>query len=818
MPDWPRAGGCLQGLVEMPKKFVLSSFASAAWRRTTLASVLSLLCCSTAMAQTAVTTTVDVGGFTGPASIGTGFGASAASALANSALSGAQTSGSALQNTSSQQSTAEARADLEAGASESGETSESEGGDQTQLTEATLESSQFQNFVRQTTGKQLPVYGRALFANPKAYMADSVAPVPDGHLIAPGDQIKLQTWGGFDYSDLLTVDRNGQVSIPSVGAVNVAGVRAADVGKVLGQQIGKIYSNFEINATMGRLRGIPVYVVGQAQRPGTHTVSSASTLINALFASGGPSALGSMRNIQLKRNGQVIAQLDLYDFISKGDKRNDVALKAGDTIVIAPVGPRVAITGAFDHEAIYELKGQGSSLGEILALNGGPSVLVNTQKVQIERIDPDANGQRKVESLALDAKGMQHVLKDGDIVTLLGISPAFANAVTLQGNVAAPLRYRWFEGMRISDLIPEPNALITPDYYLRKNHLVQNVVVDEHLAGKGISGRVRNMVDQVNWDYAVVERLDKKHLRTVLIPFNLGRAVLYGDEAENILLQAGDIVTVLSEKDLKLPEERQTRLVRVEGEVAAPGIYQLLPGETLNQLLTRIGGVTPQAYLYGMQVRREAVRQSQQENLDLLIRRLESQQQSQMLYLLANRSSSDMGSQAAIMEQQQKMAQTQIAALRKLRSNGRIALELDPKNAVLTNLPDLPLEDKDHIFVPRTPAFVSVAGAVNNENVFIYKPGRTVGEVIKVAGLREEADKKQMFVLRADGSIATGKNGGWFGSVAGVELMPGDTIIVPEKLDRESTRSFVMRQFKDVTQILSQFGLGVAAIKVIKDL
>ena len=679
--------------------------------------------------------------------------------------------------------------------------------------------SKFQAFVQQSTGRALPIYGQSLFARAGSYKADASAPVPDSHLIAPGDEIQLRVWGGLNYSGNLKVDRNGQVSIPNVGVTSVAGVKAGDVAEVLRAQIGKVYANFEVSATLGRLRGIPVYVVGMARQPGTYTLPSTSTLVNALFASGGPSAQGSMRKIELKRNGKVMTTVDLYDFISKGDKSQDLSLQAGDVIVIPPAGPRVALMGQLDQEAIYELKsGNESTLGDLLDLNGGASVLANTNKALIERIDLRNGSKRLVDDIGLDQASLARPLQDGDVLTLLAISPAFANAVTLQGNVASPLRYRWFEGMRVRDLIPEASALITVDYYLRKNSLVQNIQVNSDDAGKGVSGRVRNMVDEINWEYAVVERLDEKQLKTQIIPFNLGLAVIHGDENNNIQLQPGDVVTVLSQKDLKIPNERQTRLVRVEGEVAAPGIYQVKPGETLSQLLMRIGGVTPQAYIYGTAVQRESVRKSQQENLNALIKRLEIQQQNQMLHLLANRSSADMASQAAVMQQQQKLAQQQLESLKKLRSNGRVTLELDPRQPSLNSLPDLPLEDGDHILIPSTPGFISVAGAVNNENVYIYKPGRKVGEVIKVAGLREEADVSQMFVVRADGSIVSSANSGWFSSFSSLELMPGDTVMVPEKLDRESTRNFVVRQLKDMTQILSQFGLGVASIKVIRDL
>jgi len=676
--------------------------------------------------------------------------------------------------------------------------------------------SQFQQFVQQATGRLLPVYGSELFGAPQvAYTPDSSSPAPADYVLGPGDEVKVQVWGGVDYDGTLTIDRNGQVAIPRAGVVNLAGVKEKDVETALRSQLGKTFTNFNLNANLGRLRTIQIYVVGQAQQPGTFTLSSLSTLVNAVFASGGPNANGSMRNIELRRGGAKVTTLDLYNFIGTGSKNGDVALQPGDVIVIPPVGPRVAITGALDQAAIYELKGNESSLSSILALSGGVPTLAATGKALVERVVPGMNPPRQVQDVALDQAGLQLPLRDGDIITLLGISPAFNNAVTLQGNVAAPLRYRWFPGMKLRDLIPERDALITADYYQRKNLLVQSVDTSK-AAGNTIDTRVRSMVDQINWDYAVIERLDRQELRTVLIPFNPGKLLMQNDDSQNLPLQSGDVVTILSQKDLQLPVLRQTRMVRLEGEVTAAGLYEVRPGETLRQLVERVGGLTPQAYVFGTNMDRESVRKKQQENLDQLIRRLEQQQQSQISFLLANRTNVD----AVVLQQQQILARTQVESLRKLRSDGRIALELNPKQQTVAALPDLPLEDGDHILVPATPGFVSVVGAVNNENVFIYKAGKTVSEVAQSAGVREEADKDQMFVLRADGSIVARRDtSGFFGGgFDGLNLMPGDTVVVPEKLDRETTRNFVVRQLKDFTQILSQFGLGVAAIKVIKDL
>lgn len=719
------------------------------------------------------------------------------------------------------------------------------------------QQSNFQRFVQQATGRALPIYGQDLFSAPSGYAPISQALVPNDYILGPGDEIRLQVWGAIDAEQSLVIDRHGQINLPKVGVINLTGVRAGDLESVLRSRIGRVFTNFSLNATLGRLRSIQVYVVGQARQPGTYTVSSLSTLINALFEVGGPSSTGSMRNIQLKRDGRIVGEMDLYDFIARGDRSADVPLQPGDVIVIPPVGPRVAVLGAFEQPAIYELKGAGS-IGEVLALGGGLSVLAKPGKALLERIDPAADTARHVEDFALDAAGLQRPLRDGDILTLFDISPQFANAVTLRGNVADPLRYPFVTGMRIRDLIPNREALITPDYYKRKNLLVQfedtrredtrredtrreeprgedirkldtgwqdqawPTTKDDRQLAKAdtaaVEHGVRNLLDEVNWDYAVIERLDRATLTTQLIPFNLRRAVIDGDEKHNLALQPGDVVTILSKKDLRVPQDRQTRLVRVEGEVAAPGIYQVEAGETLPQVLARLGGITPNAYLFGAEFTRESVRQQQQKNLDTVIRKLEAQQQGEAATLAANpqavgNAQADFAVQQQLV-QQLLLVQQQLARLKTLRSNGRISLELPPADMDLAALPALPLEDGDAIHIPSRPGFVSAVGEVHNENAIIHRPGRTVGDVLKSAGVSADAEPDNAFVLRADGSVMAARDHNSLfrmSSFADIELMPGDTVVVPAKLDRQTGWTKFVTGLKDWTQIIFQMGLGIAA-------
>jgi protein involved in polysaccharide export with SLBB domain len=436
------------------------------------------------------------------------------------------------------------------------------------------------------------------------------------------------------------------------------------------------------------------------------------------------------------------------------------------------------------------------------------------------------------------------------VVTLLEISPEFSNAVTLKGHVAQPLRYPYRAGMRISDLIPDKDALISPDFYRKKNLLVQMIDderddVASRAAGTDVvrdaSGRLVQqsklgtdraaerakvaavkkapaaLFDELNWDYAVVERLNPKDLSTQVIPFNLGRAVLQHDPAQDIELAAGDVVTVYSQKDMRVPVSRQTRLVSLEGEVMAPGIYQLIPGETLKQLISRVGGFTPQAYVYGLDFSREETRQRQRENLQAAMQRLQALSATQGARNAAN-SRDDTGDRSAAVSQ--AATQAQMARLAQVQPNGRVALELQPEARTIDSLPDVPLEHGDRVVVPARPGFVTITGAVLNSNGFLWKAGRTAGDYVRLAGLDESADKSTMFILRADGTVSSSSDSRGFFSFGGVEsqvLQPGDAVVVPSQLDYETWGHAFVRNLKDWSQILSQFGLGAAAIKTLRN-
>jgi polysaccharide export outer membrane protein len=669
----------------------------------------------------------------------------------------------------------------------------------------TLDRNEFQDFIAQSTGQRLPLFGYNLFAGaPSTFAPVENIPVTPDYVIGPGDQLLIRAWGQLDVDYSATVDRNGMINIPKVGSIQVSGIRYQDITNVVRTAVSRNFRNFDLLVTMGRLRAVQIFVVGNAKRPGSYTVSSLSTLVNAVFAAGGPSSRGSMRAIQLKRGNQVVTEMDLYDLLISGDKSKDAKLLPGDVIYFPPIGPQVALAGSVNTPAIYELKGE-TTVGQLLRLAGGLTATAQTKRASIERI---ANREARTADLfALDQAGLARPLHNGDLVSVFSISPRFESVVTLRGHVAAPLRYPYHPGMRIHDLIPEKDALITPDYYLRKNLAAR---IDTVTQG-GLSASVRQLADEINWNYAVIERLNPNDLTTSLIPFNLGKAVLENDPTQNLPLKPGDVVTVFSKTDVAAPATSRPVVVQLEGEVTYAGVYQATPGETLRQLVTRVGGVTPRAYLFGAQFTRESTRKMQQERLTQAINQMAEDIQRAAATRARNVTNAE---EAAALKPEADAQMAFLARLRALKPTGRIVLEL-PENPKVADLPDIVLEDGDRLLVPQRPSMVSVFGTVFNESSFLYRSDKTVADYLgQAGGPRKEADKGSIYVLRADGSVVSNRESGYIvASLNSLHVMPGDAIVVPE----DYTRTTWTKDLKDWTQIFAQFGLGVAALQVIKN-
>lgn len=697
--------------------------------------------------------------------------------------------------------------------------------------------TEFQEFVEQSTGRLLPLFGRDLFRQPQVDFAPAERiPASPEYTLGPGDQLLVRGWGQIDLDVSPVVDRSGAVYIPQVGELTVAGLRFAQVQDYLKEAIGHVYRNFDLSVNLGRLRSMQVLVVGHARRPGAYTVSALSSLVNVIFAAGGPDSGGSMRRIRLQRLGEPPLEFDLYDLLLAGDKSNDVRLLPGDVIYIPPVGPQIAVAGSVNTPAIYELK-KGGTLADAFAIAGGLTPVASRRTAVIERIE---DSSRRVLEVPLD-KGAPSMtpLRDGDVIKIRAVVPRFENTVSLRGNVADPLRVPWRPGMRIRDLIPSREALLTRDYWTNRNRLTfgerpsTETALDKQIpefkpaaavpgaiaAPKQASGPpaeperpLASKPVEVNWSYAVIERQDPKDLKTALIPFHLGRAIIDRDESENIPLEPGDIVTIFSTSDLKVPQNLQTRYVRLEGEFVSAGVYSVRPGETLRQLVARAGGLTPQAYLFGSEFVRQSSKAEQQQRLDDLVNSLERQATSSAANIRGSVISAE---EAAAAASQIEGRRELIRKMREVHATGRIVLDIDPRLQSASALPDLPLEDGDVFTVPSRPAFVNVVGAVHNGTSFLYRENKRLGEYLRDAGgTTRTADSRHSFLIRADGSVVSKS---WASSLFShgfddLLLNPGDTIVIPEQIDRTT----FMKSLKDWSQIFAQFGLGAAAINILR--
>ena len=717
--------------------------------------------------------------------------------------------------------------------------------------------TEFQELVRSSTGRRVPIFGASLFSRvPTTFAPVENAPVTPDYVIGPGDELRIQVWGQLNQQGDFTVDRTGAISIPALGTVHVAGLRFSELTEFLRRQFGRVYRNFDLNVNMGQLRSIQVFVVGKARRPGSYTIGSLSTLLNALFASGGPLPQGSLRDIQLRRGTETVVHFDLYDLLLRGDKSKDVTLQSGDVIFIPPVSAQAALIGSVGTPAIYELRGE-TSVQQLIELAGGFTSVAAASSVRLERISQHA--MRSVVEVELP-KASATQLESGDVVVVNSIVDRFKDAVTLRGNVANPGRYAWHAGMRVRDLIPTKESLITRNYWDKRNQLGlvlpelperrplttsnQQVTQGTQITPGLLSDRQRardtesetpspgsqsrggsvgaalsagNEVfapktdvslsaPDIDWSYAVIERQSQKDLSTSLLPFHLGRAVLEGDASQNLELLPGDVVTIFSTADIRVPTTQQTRFVRLEGEFVAAGVYSVQPGETLRQLLTRAGGLTPDAYLYASSFTRESTRRVERQRLSEYADQLEAQAAAATSGASARAvSDRDVAASQASAEE----ARAAIARLRRVQPQGRIVLDLKPDSRGLDSIPDLALEDGDRFVVPKVPSNVSVEGQVYNPNAFVFNRGRRMIDYLHQAGGPDrQADKRRAFILRADGSVFSDQ----YGNVKHANIFPGDTIVVPPMINRRS----VLRTIVDVSAVIGQVGVGIAAINLLR--
>jgi polysaccharide export outer membrane protein len=704
-------------------------------------------------------------------------------------------------------------------------------------------------------------------------------PVGPDYVIGPGDSFTIYLWGKAEETYNVSVNRDGCIYVPRLGTLNVSGLTFSELKSHLERKFKQYYPDFDMSITMGRLRTIQIFIVGEANNPGTYSVSSLSTIITALFAAGGPSKNGSLRDIRLYRNGDTIKRLDLYDFFIKGFKGDDARLQSGDTLFIPVLGPVVGIAGLVKRPAIYEMKGS-QTIGEMVEIAGGVLPIGYLQNVVVERVR--GHDRRVIKSFNLDPsydrtdENLKMPLSDGDVIKIYPIHKRLRQVVYLEGHVKYPREYELRPGMRLGDIIRSYDDLL-PEPYRPQAEIIRFVPPDLHpeivgfnlgalLAGDEtqnlalqdldriivydtwekqekpkvtIKGSVRNpgtyslykgmtvkdlifqagnLTDRAYQERGTLTRVmpTKEGTDTVTLSFSPRNAIA-GMPQDNLLLQKDDVAHI---REIPLYAQALERKAYLEGEFLFPGEYSFSEGERLSSLIERARGLTREAYPFGAIFQRESVRKVQDRQLKMYIEKLEED----ILTLSAQAAETALDKEeAAILRDTLASKKQLLEKLKRSKSTGRMVINLPEVLLLPTSDYNFELKPGDRLIVGRRPDSVNILGEVYNPTALLYEKGKTVGDYLAmVGGATDDANKGQIYVVKANGSVMSKSQEGFFGLATwdnknyrwsmgnfdSIVLDPGDTVIVPKKIIKYPW----LRLVKDITQITYQVAVSAGVV------
>ncbi len=608
-------------------------------------------------------------------------------------------------------------------------------------------------------GVPLRQYGYTMFAsNVSTFAPVDDIPVGPDYVLGPGDGLTINVWGAVDSTLVRTVDRSGQILLPKVGDLRVWGLTFSQADRLIREQLARYFRGFQTSVTMGRLRTVTVHVVGEVCQPGVYTLSSLTTVTNALFSAGGPSKLGTLRDVRLIRGSSQVAKLDMYDFLQRGDRTRDFRLESGDTIFVPTIGDVVAVAGEVKRPAIYEIRST-TRLADVVELAGGVTPTSYLKRVQIVRATPSA------ERVTLDVDLTGYYLKGdekanppvnaGDLVLIHRSDPRVYNTVKVDGAVKYPGAYELKPMMRISQLLPAERLL--PEAYPDRIEVARR----------------------------------RPDLSMEIIPVDLRKAWT-GDKEQDLLLKPLDEVTVRTEL-------KPAKSVTLTGQGVRPGVYTITDGEHLSSVLARAGGLTERANLKAALFTRASLRKVEQEQLDLFMKSQEQRMLSAASTVVVGADKDEQAARQAALEARRQLLQ----ALSKKVILGRMVIHLDQPDKLKATENDVVLLDGDTLDVPEPAQSILVLGAVRNSTSVQFKESAGVDYYVnRAGGFSKEADKGEVYIAKADGSAMAS-----FTNVRTVE--PGDSIIVPPKSE-EKTRW--LPTFSAVAQIFGSTLLGLAAL------
>ena len=669
-----------------------------------------------------------------------------------------------------------------------------------------------------------PLFGYDFFNNQNiSFTPNMNLATPSNYELGPGDEISINLWGAAESNYSTEVDREGAIRIPSIGPVYVSGLSMKEASGKVKSKLKRIYSGIGaaenspykvfFNISLVNVRTVQVNIIGEVKVPGTYSLSGLSTVLNALYASGGPTKQGTFREIKLVRNGDEVTYFDVYDYLVNGSQEGNKTLKDQDVIIISPYVSRVNINGSVKRTGAYELK-PGETLNDLLEFTGGFTSNAYKDRVVLERIE----GDRKVVKEILVDKESETPLQDGDVLTVNQIIDKFENRIRIEGAVYRPGSYEFTDGLTVNDLIqkaagvterafldrgllfstedgvteivtpfsvsdmlkgnksitlkPDDKVQIFNKYNLSENYTltidgavnspitipyVENMTVEDLvLLGDGFTdGANENKID-------IYRRVNDDSYETLSENFKVSaNGELTLDDGSNFVLQPNDRVSV---RYLKGYSE-QIR-VAVEGEANYPGNYTIEnKNEKISDLLQQAGGITQYAFIEGATLVRKNPffkEETQKETFEGLVEKEN-------------------------ITGKQDSTSTEIETL-KNRKEFRVGIDLQKIIKDNDSKHNLVLKSGDRLIIPSTRQTVKVQGEVLVPSLVRYEKGMTLKDYIsKSGGFASDAKKGKTYVVYANGDIASTSHFLFFRSYPRLE--PGAVILVPAKPENRNKLS-----------------------------
>ena len=722
-----------------------------------------------------------------------------------------------------------------------------------------------------TQEEDLKPFGYDLFSgNPTSFTPVNDIPVSSDYVLGPGDSLKVNLFGKDNQSYELVIDQEGIAYLPNLGPLHLAGQTFLETKQNITNTINQKMIGVKTSVSMGQLRSIRVFVLGEAYLPGSYVVSSLSTMTNALVLSGGISENGSLRGIQLKRKGKLIQTLDVYDLLLEGDTSNDAQLRSGDVVFIPSIGSTVGIKGEVRRAARYELTGEETA-ESLIQYAGGFLSSAYPQLSTLRRINQ--NNERTLLNLNLkEPNSLQTNLKNGDIISIPKVAEKVENIIKLSGHIRREESLTWQQGLRLSDVVPE----------------------------------IQRLKPNPDLNYGLIKRYHQPDQKLEVISFNLGHALNQQGSESDTLLQNQDEIFFFGlydstrQKDIAMLIEllrvqsaikSPSKEITVSGNVRYPGVYPLINGMNIIDLISAAGGLTEKAFQLRAELSRTEFDQKQERkqyrvdlnltNSDSLMFELKSRDVLQIktvpewaeseevtlsgevkfpgtypvykndtLAILLERAGGlteyayapgAMFTRAELQKQQAKQlkkmqerltediakaelvaanqgveakrsadvgqAQKVLSQLKNTQATGRLVIDLE-KVLIRNSEYSIPLQKGDKLFIPRKKNSVTIVGEVQLPISQIYESQLDYWDYIeRSGGTTNKADEDRVYIIKADGSVKIPEGSSWFANQQ-KQVSPGDTIVVP--LDADKLNQVVL--WRDMSQIFYQIALGAAAV------